>query len=275
MPAARHKSVRKPTGLSNLELYESISQYTDAVNALINENSSLYSEIADVKHTNSNLMKEMTTLRQSLSSQAAAIAKLQAMRTKDIKTLQNWRDRFEQIQSQVNKRRKKAADLDATFHDKENTIPATPQKRTQVGSLDLDDHIALPKNTKAVRCLSDITNCSTTPISVDLPPHPKGKQWDYNDFYYDSEQCEKCLQSDNKKRCRHSIRYIPPASPEGLWRTGFANSQEKREDSVKTEHTKRMELKRRYEQAIKPNGAYRFSDKDVEAKLTRTDVTPI
>jgi hypothetical protein len=59
---------------------------------------------------------------------------------------------------------------------------------------------------------------------------------------------------------RHRHAYERQASPPGFWRTDFPTTQEDRQDREKEKAAERDEVEKRYQEAMRPGGAYMFRD---------------
>jgi hypothetical protein len=62
------------------------------------------------------------------------------------------------------------------------------------------------------------------------------------------------------KHGKHRQAYERRRSPPGFWRLEFPNTQEEREDRRKGERLERDMVAQRYEEAMRPGGAYLFRD---------------
>jgi len=59
---------------------------------------------------------------------------------------------------------------------------------------------------------------------------------------------------------KHRHAYERRASPPGFWRTDFPTTQERLEDRQRAKERERDLVQQRYEQAMRPGGAYVFRD---------------
>ena len=79
-----------------------------------------------------------------------------------------------------------------------------------------------------------------------------------------AERGEVLLQAKTRelanKYGRHRHAYERQASPPGFWRTDFPTTQEDRQDREKAMAAERDEVEKRYQQAMRPGGAYLFRD---------------
>jgi hypothetical protein len=59
---------------------------------------------------------------------------------------------------------------------------------------------------------------------------------------------------------KHRHAYERKSSPPGYWRSDFADTQEQAEDRAKAEQIQRSQVAHRYEEAMRPGGAFMFRD---------------
>jgi hypothetical protein len=62
------------------------------------------------------------------------------------------------------------------------------------------------------------------------------------------------------KHGKHRQAYERRSSPEGFWRVDFPTTQEQEQDRARQKEKERDEIMKRYQEAMRPGGAYIFRD---------------
>jgi hypothetical protein len=79
-----------------------------------------------------------------------------------------------------------------------------------------------------------------------------------------AERDETLLQAKTRELAnrhgKHRHAYERRRSPPGFWRLDFPSTQEEREDHQKIEQLERDLVAQRYQEAMRPGGAYLFRD---------------